>query len=159
MDTRTTVLLVGNHVEPEGVLPRPEEFVIVCNVNANKIAQADMLATSVVMDNECPHKYRFYGDRVGRPGTYTGPQNRARTALRKVIRSGAPAPTIGFLMLVTLELTKVPVRVAGFSWYAGKGESGGIKNHKPQGEREYVKRVLRKNPLFYFTQETLRWLE
>jgi hypothetical protein len=180
MGRRTSVLLVGNHIEPSGVVPDESECVFVMNGNSNKIPEAlvDCLATftdqppeSKWSDALCypkalrlvsePATARYLDGRRGGVGVAlmrSHSVSRAQRAQGLTIFDSHATPTIGFTMLVMLEDMQVPVRVAGFSWYRGPNDVFG-SCHRPDKEREYVKRTLNKNSFFTFTDETLKWLE
>lgn len=175
MGPRTSVLLVGNHIEREPVLAGEREFVVVLNGNENGVpdARVDMLASFT----ELP------GESTGlRPlvGAHRLVESSSAARLLSVVRKGVrliecsvvdaaqraqgltvldahATPTIGFTLIVMLHMYQVPVRLAGFSWYQAREDRKG-RSHRPDKERAWCSRTLPGNTYFTMTEETLSWM-
>ena len=171
---RKSVLIVGNHKCSKPVLISDDEYVIVMHMNHNGVAPNRMNMVSSYLwlsgnDYPCQSYFfpRQYPDHVealgtlGRDTVFLMDQllhRRAFQALGYYNIVYHPGPTTGFLTLMALEAARVPVRVAGFSWYVDKGETYAVANHNPMEELKYCRDVLKENPLFTFTPECLKYL-
>lgn len=181
---RTSVLIVGNHVEPEPIVPLESEFVIVFvnNYKFNKIPpeRVDMAAGAQSVPLESAH--------AGAPHLwsimYPCGLDHLASIKREIVylidpmitKSGhdaldmipyvfPPVPSAGFLVARALDEFKLPTRLAGFSFYrAGQAEimhrnSDLIQTgHHLDKESAAMRVMLDANPLMTATPETEKYI-
>lgn len=169
---RSSMLVVGNHVEPGGVAPGDDEYVIVMHVNRNRIApgRMDMVASYLNLpSHEYPCDAYLWTTprpenedvlpRLARENVYVLDPVTSMMAFKNLGYEKTvyhPGPTTGFMVLSAIAGTGIPTRVAGFSWYGDPGESYSVENHNPEIERRWARDVWHSNPLITFTDECLR---
>lgn len=177
---RASVLIVGNHVGPNPIVPLDSEFVIAFADNHlyNKIPddRVDMVAGTTLTPTErvppdIPHLWTIMYpcgmdafEAIQRDRVYTIDNltlkyiNDSIGILHYVF---PPQATAGFSAVVALERIKIKTRVAGFSFYQAEGEERRLELahgvHFPEREREHIRKLI-DNPLFTFTPECLKYL-